>query len=64
MSHVTCIIDEGVEHEIVTQQYEEGLYVIEDSDPQKQACLDIEEIEFHKQLREKYEYNNDKSTVL
>lgn len=64
MSHVTYIIDKGIEHEIVTQQYEAGLYVIEDSDPQKQSCLNIEEIKFHKQLREKYEYNKDKSTVL
>lgn len=64
MSHVTYIIDEGVEHEIVTQQYEVGLYVIEDSDSQKQACLDVEEIKFHKQLRSKYEYNKDKSSVL
>ena len=64
MSHVTYIIDNGVEHEIVTQQYEVGLYVIEDSDPQKQYGLDVEEVEFHKQLRKKYEYNKDKSTVL
>lgn len=64
MSHVTTIIDNGIEHKIVTQQYEVGLYVIEDNDPAKQYCVDAEEVEFHKTLREKFEFNPDKSTVL
>ena len=53
MSHVTYIKNKGVEHKILTEQYEVGLY-----------CLDAEEIEFHKELRSKYEYNKDKSSVL
>lgn len=64
MSYVTYIIDNGVEHKILTEQYEVGLYVIEDDNSAKQYSLDAEEIEFHKELRSKYEYNKDKSSVL
>lgn len=64
MSHVTYIKDKNVEHKILTEQYEVGLYVIEDDNSAKQYCLDAEEIEFHKELRSKYEYNKNKSSVL
>lgn len=40
---ITTIIDNNEEHEIVTQQYQIGLYVIIDHDPAQQFGLDIEE---------------------
>lgn len=64
MSHVTYIIDKDVEHKILTQQNEVSLYVIEDNDSTKQYIVDAEEIEFHKTLRKKFEFNTDKSSVL
>lgn len=66
MSHVTYIIDkDGSEHKVLTQQYAIGLYVIEDDDPMKQRGIeDADEIQFHKYLREKFEYNKEKSSVL
>lgn len=61
---ITTIIDDNEEHEIVTQQYEVGLYVIIDHDPTQQFCLDVEEKKYHKKLREEYNYNPDKSNIL
>jgi len=35
-----------------TQQYEIGLYVIENDDPSRQYCIDsVSEVEFHKTIR-------------
>lgn len=62
---ITVIIDDdNEEHEIVTQQYQVGLYVIIDHDPAQQFGLDIEEKEYHRKLREEYNYNSDKSSIL
>lgn len=62
---VTVIVgDDNKEHTIVTQQYQVGLYVIIDHDPAQQFGLDIEEKEYHRKLREEYNYNLDKSSIL
>lgn len=60
----TIIDDKHKEHKIVTQQYEVGTYVIVDNDPTQQIGVNISEIEFHKLIREHYDFNFDKSTVL
>ena len=62
---ITVIIgDDNKEHTITTQQYQVGLYVIIDNDPAQQGCLDVEEKEFHKKIREDYKYIEDKSSKL
>lgn len=62
---ITVIIgDYNKEHTIVTQQYQVGLYIIVDSDPAQQGCIDIEEKEYHKMLRENYKFIPDKSSKL
>lgn len=64
MSHVTYIKFNGEEHKILTEQYDIGLYVIEDNDSSKQYGVDEEEIEFHKKLRDHFEWDKEKSSVL
>lgn len=61
---VTVIIENGVEHQYATQQYKSGLYCIVDNDPAQQLCLDIKEEDFHRELRQQYQYNTSKSSII
>lgn len=60
----TIIDDKHKEHKIVTQQYKVGTYVIIDNDPGLQFATNTSEIEFHKLIRERYNFDPDESSVL
>ena len=60
----TIIDDEHKEHEIVTQQYEIGTYVIIDNDPAQQFGVNMSEVKYHKYIRKHNNWIPDESSVL
>lgn len=49
---------DGNKHNVTTQQYQLGTYVIFDNDPSLQSASDLKEPLFHKKLREGILDNN------